>query len=275
MLARNHETSAFACVTLASTAVGVPWPGALVLGVLGAWAGDWPDIDHASATVTRSLRWIPYWIDFARDKKTGDYKRKKPGKGWFYRTYVWKARCFPAVQVHGFCCWLSGAIYDRCATALDRADKNKLWGPAFRVHRGFTHSVWCAGLTGLAWWAAAAPWIDLWSTYTPIFGTPDFPVLLGATLALGMLTHIGGDACTDFGVSPFAPLIKVNGRRYPRLALLPEPLRFKVNKSVELILIAPLCVALAGYSVLGAVFGAQNVLEGVVTLVGRVWSSLA
>lgn len=259
--------SAFACTTLAATAVGVPAGGALTLGLLGAWSGDWPDIDHPGASVTKSLQWVPYWRDHPRDKKTGDYRRRKDGR------VVTQVRYAPALQVHGFFVWLSGAIYDRCATPVDRADTNKLFGPAFRVHRGFTHSVWFALLCGLAWWLLLAPW-PIWSGLAPWFGTDDVPLLVAEAFATGALAHILGDGCTDFGVSPWAPLIKWKGRRYPRMGLW-EPLRFKVNKKVELLLIAPLCTVLAAYSVLGAFFGPVCVLEALGALVARIWASVS
>jgi membrane-bound metal-dependent hydrolase YbcI (DUF457 family) len=267
LLSRNHELSAFACVCLSASLTGVPPTGALLLGLLGAWAGDWPDIDHAGATATRSLRWIPYWRRHPRDKKTGDYKRRKDGR------LAVKVLWFPSHQVHTFFCWLSGWIWDRCATPLDRADRNKLWGPAFRVHRGFTHSVWCAGLVGLVWWAALAPW-DVWTPLAPIFGAAPVPVLVGEAVALGMVAHIVGDGCTDFGVAPLAPVWKWRGRRYVRMGLW-EPLRFKVSKSVETLLVAPVCGALVAYSVAGAFLGPQHVVSSLWAFGTDLWSRLA
>lgn len=267
MISRNHEATGFATVCLCASLAGVPTVGAIMLGMIGAWAADWPDIDHPGATATKSLRWLPYWIDFPRDKKTGDHKRRKDGR------IVWKTRWFPARQVHGFFAWVSRTLYDRFATPADRADTTGTWGPAFRVHRGFTHSVWCAGLTGVAWWGAAAPW-SIWAPLAPLFGSASFPVLLGETTCMGMLTHVAGDGCTDFGVSPFAPLISWKGRRYPRLGIW-EPLRFKVSKSVEKIIILPLCSALVVYAVAGAFLGPLRVGSSLWTLVSSLWSRLA
>jgi hypothetical protein len=272
MLARNHELSAFAATALAAAVSGVPPLGALALGLLGGWAGDWPDIDHDSATVTRSLRWVPYWRDHPRDKKTGDYKRDKRGR------IVSKWRYFPSRQVHQFFCWISAWIWDRCATAADRRDTNGSWGPAFRVHRGFTHSVWCAGFTGALWWALAefggAAVHVPWDALAPVFGAVHLPVLLGCTTAAGMIAHIGGDACTDFGVAPFAPLLKVQGRRYPHMGLW-EPMRFKVNKSVETWVVAPLMSLLAVYAIAGALLGPEHVLVAAGDFISGIWVHLA
>lgn len=266
MIARNHETSGFAVACLWATLSGVPAPGALVLGLLGAWAGDWPDIDHAGATATKSLRWLPYWLVFPRDKH-GDYRHRKDGR------IVWEVRWFPSWPVHRFFCWLSAAIYDRCATELDRKDTTQGWGPAFRVHRGFTHSIWCAGLTGLAWWAVLAP-VQALEAFAPLFGAQPVAALAGQAVAIGMLTHIGGDGCTDFGISPVAPVWKVNGRRYPRMGL-PEPVRFKVNKWVETAFITPVCAALALYAVAGAFFGPERVLYALWGLIEGLWHVIA
>lgn len=267
MIARNHELSAFAVVCVSASLVGVPASGAVVLGCLGAWAGDWPDIDHHGAAVTKSLRWIPYWIDFKRDAKTGLVKLRKDGRA------IWSARCFPSLQVHGFFCWLSALIYDRFATPLDRKDSNRAWGPAFRVHRGFTHSIWCALLGGLVWWAALEPW-SIWFGLAPMFGATPVPVLVGETVALGMIAHVGGDACTDFGVSPLAPVLKWKGRRYPRMGLW-EPLRFKVNKWVEKHIITWLCSVLVVLSMVAAFSGPGRMLQGLGELVGDLWGRLS
>lgn len=186
-------------------------------------------------------------------------------------------RWFPSRQVHLGLCAISAALWERFATDLDRRDSNRKWGPAFRVHRGFTHSVWFSLAFGLLWWLVLAVlgiWVP-WNVAAALFGGADVPLVIGASMALGCLAHIAGDGCTDFGISPFAPVLLIDGRRYPRLALLPEPLRFKVNKKVELWLIAPLCSGLVGYSVLAALFGPVAVLVTAWQLLSALWVGLA
>jgi hypothetical protein len=268
MMARNHEISGFAVTTLTATAVGMPPLTALALGVLGLYAADWPDIDHEKATITRSLSWIPYWFHFPWDEKTQDHKRRKDGHK------VIQVRKFPGYPLHRCMCALSGWIWDRCATELDRKDRNRMWGPAFRVHRGFTHSVWFALLVGAAWFIPLAL-IGLGAP-SPLFGGYSAAAAVAGALAAGCIAHIAGDACTDFGIAGagFAPLLKVDGRRYWHSGLW-EPIRFKVNKTIEKTLIGPVCGALALYSVAGAFFGPTQVLNGLYFFALDVWTRLA
>jgi membrane-bound metal-dependent hydrolase YbcI (DUF457 family) len=295
----------FAAVTMWASATGVPPVGALVLGGLGAWTCDWPDIDHHGSVITKSLRWIPYRTQIKRDKdgsilyhRPVPLPKRKPRKRWArYRWYGahtlralgWSRRrpqrqtwWFPSQQVHGGMCALSAAIYDRCATPADRRDCAGMQGPAFRIHRGFAHSLWCALITGALWCAlllVVGTWHPgLWSSMHPMFGVQEFPVLFGETVVLGMCTHVCGDGCTDYGISPFAPLIKVGDRRYPRLGLLPELLRFKVSQRVEKTLIAPLCVLWALMAVPAAFLGPERVLGALgrtATSIWSIWRSLA
>jgi hypothetical protein len=271
VLSGNHEASAFAGTCLGAAYAGVPAPGALVLGLVGAWAGDWPDLDMPGATVTKSLRWIPYRRHYPRDPKTGDYKTRKDGSKKV------EVRWFPSWPMHVALCRASAAIWDRWATELDRADKTKLFGPAFRVHRGFSHSFWLAGCTGLIWWALLS--LVPWSAGSPerltwIFGTVHPAGLIALAITGGMIFHILGDGCTDFGVAPFAPLIKVAGRRYWHAGLW-EPIRFKVSHAVEKMVIAPLIGVAASWAVAGAFIGPDRVLQAIGDTGSALWSALA
>lgn len=228
MQAHNHEASAFAVVCVSAASVGVPAPGCLLLGVLGAWAGDWPDIDAQSSRVVKFF-WLLPWI--------------------------------PALAKLA-----SKAVFDLCATDDDIRRTAGSWGSRFRVHRGLWHSVWAALGTGAVWWAlctlAGLYWGALGQTgafladSAGVFFGADQPVpmLIGETVALGMIAHVLGDGCTDFGVAPFAPVLKWRGYRYVEMGLW-TPLRFKVSKDPEKYLITPLILALAGWAIVGAFVG--------------------
>lgn len=270
MLAHNHEASAFAGTCLCAAYAGVPAAGALVLGCVGAYAGDWPDLDMWGARVTHTLRWIPYWSHVARDAK-GEVKVKKDGR-WKRET-----RWFPGWPMHVALCRVSAAIWDRWATDLDRKDKVKIFGPAFRVHRGFSHSVWLAGLTGALWWVLLSllPWpLGAPGAMVRVFGTVHPAGLIALAIFGGMIFHIMGDGCTDFGVAPFAPLVKVQGRRYWHAGLW-EPIRFKVSHAVEKKAITPLMGLLASWAIAGAFVGPDNVLQAGIDVVAGVWRATA
>lgn len=218
MLAVNHEMSSFALVSVTAYEVGAPPPAALVLGLLGMFASDWPDIDAESSRIISMFWWCPPFDEVMK----------------------------------GF----SALVWELCATDADRSNTAGDWGPRFRVHRGLWHSVWGALLTTLVWWALfhiglqygppevhnAAVWfLDL--PYPP-------EVVISVTLGYGMLGHVLGDSCTDFGTAPLAPVLKWRGRRYVKMGLW-EPLRFKVGKPVEHGLITPLCTAAAFWAFVG------------------------
>lgn len=219
-MAAQHRMSTFALVSVSTRVAGVPAWGALALGCLGAWAADWPDIDAESSHA------VKFW--------------------WLFPIVPFLAHRFSAL------------VFDACATEADKLDTAGSWGPRFRVHRGWWHSVWAAGITGFLWWwvlrVGIAHWpVTWWHPGTSplhvlgeMFGDVGMiPVLVGATVALGMIGHVCEDGCTDFAVAPFAPVWSWRGRRYVRMGLY-EPLRFKVGKDVEKNLIRPLCALLAG-----------------------------
>ena len=73
-------------------------------------------------------------------------------------------------------------------------------------HRGFTHTVWFAGLFGIVTAVAAY--------FVPnIFGFADFyaltmpeVALVGLAGSFGVMTHLAGDVITPMGVRPFDPI---------------------------------------------------------------------
>lgn len=225
MQAANHEMSTFALVSVSAHVAGAPPWSALVLGLLGAHVSDWPDIDAERSRIISMLWWAPFL----------------PGALQAFSAIVWEA----------------------CATEADRRNTAQGWGPRFRVHRGFWHSLWGALLTGLVWYALLTYGLllapagvrnlltDFWALGYPT------EVVISATMVVGMLGHVLGDSCTDFGTAPLAPVWKWNGHRYVKMGLW-EPLRFKVGKPVELGLITPLCTAFATWSAVGIWTGLES-----------------
>lgn len=270
-LARDHEVSTFALTCTAATLVGVPAGGALVLALVSAWFGIWPDIDMAGSAVTRGLCLLRYPV-WALDEHHLPVRHTKGRKKGRIRL-VW--RSFPGHQIHLAAEAASRLVFDACATPADRADVAGSFGMKFRSHRGLTHSVWWALGTGLAVWLLgpvlghlAAPWLS-WIHLRPVFGTDDLRGLLAETAVVGVLGHILGDCCTDYACAPFAPVWRWNGRRYVEMGL-PEPMRFKVNHWVERALVTKLCAVAAALSVLYA-FGA---LSATLRFARGVWLAL-
>lgn len=255
MQAHNHESTTFAFVTTSALVVGARPLPALVLGIIGMWAADWPDIDAEKSRIISML--------------------------WFAPWFPWALK------------WWSAFVWDWCATEEDRRDRTR-WGYAFRVHRGFWHSLWGALATGIAWWSAIAYGLSWWSGHEVLldrvskwFGL-GYPVqvLIPMVLTLGMVGHILGDGCTDFAVAPLAPVWKWKGRRYVRMGLW-RPLRFKVGDltrptkvgekakpGVEKLVITPLCVGLVCWSLLTLMFGLWDVRPLLGLPIGVIWALL-
>ena len=217
MIAANHETSTFAIVSVSAYTLGASPLGALALGLVGAFTSDWPDIDAEKSRVISALWWMPWF----------------PHLMQMFSAWVWEC----------------------CATDADRRNTAGNWGPRFRVHRGFWHSVWGAALTTAIWWAV----LKVPAGYFPTqagqitdwfaLGVPG-EVLIATAIGAGMVGHVLGDSCTDFGTAPLAPVWYWRGHRYVKMGLW-EPLRFKVGKDVEHALIAPLCLAAVGWALVG------------------------
>lgn len=270
MLARNHEASTWALTCATWAIAGVPAPGAVLLACVGSLFGDWPDIDMPRARITKLLCLLPYPV--AKVNERGAQRRHEKGRRKGKRMWDW--RPFPGYQIHQLFFWLSGVVFDLCATAADRADTVPGWGPKFRTHRGLTHSAWFALGTGVAVWFGLWFLGDLSPTTTahfvPIFGTEDLRGLLAETAVIGTFGHVLGDCCTDYACAPFAPVWRWDGRRYVEMGLW-EPMRFKVSKWVEDAIVTPLCGVACVAAILGAFGGLSAVLHGL----GRFWAALA
>jgi membrane-bound metal-dependent hydrolase YbcI (DUF457 family) len=266
VIARNHEASTFALTCTAAYLSGVPPLGCLLLGVWGAMWGDWPDIDAARSRATQALCLVRYPIR-ALDR---DGRQKVHERGARAGRLKWTWRSFPGHQLHRVSLALSEAVFDFCATEADQDDVAGPMGPKFRGHRGLTHSVWWALGSGALVWLALAPLPELPPEFAvPIFGPADPRILAALGAVVGVIGHILGDCCTDYGCAPFAPLLRWNGRRYVEMGIW-EPLRFKVSHDVEALLITPVCLVLAGLSALAAL----GWLGGLLSAVHVWWASL-
>lgn len=266
----NHERSTFALVCGTAAVCGMPALGCLLLGAWGAMWADWPDIDHPHARVTKVLG-VPYRVCkrnpdgsvrmYTMSEKQRASYLKKPRKptAWQLLRYWWRRlrvivtggppdgarytwRAFPGHQIHLLAVASSAAVFDAWSTPADRRDSTQKFGIRFRTHRGLTHSVWFGIGTALVVWPAllglrhfvvgtlpglsSAPW-------EVIFGTRHVIELLVGTTFYGVLGHILGDSCTDYCTAPLGPFVKIRGRRYYPMSLVPEPFRFKVNHWVE------------------------------------------
>lgn len=274
MLARTHEATTFALTCTAAALAGVPPVGCVLLALVGAGFGDWPDIDMPRARVTQALCLLRYPVRVLDERG----RQKIHEKGRREGRLKWAWRSFPGHQIHLVLVGLSALVFDACATDDDRRDTVPRMGAKFRTHRGLTHSVWFALGTGAGLWAVL-PTIGGWLVGVfsvlarvnlgPIFGTTDLRTLLSVTAVVGVLGHILGDGCTDYGVAPFAPLLRWNGRRYVEMGLW-TPLRFKVSEWVETAIVTPLSLVAGAVSIAGA-FG---VLDGLWGVAGRFWGAL-
>jgi membrane-bound metal-dependent hydrolase YbcI (DUF457 family) len=98
--------------------------------------------------------------------------------------------------------------------------RSELRGSLRLRHRGASHGLPFAALAtaliGLALWALASGSVEApgWMTMHP-----DTARLWTLAFALGLLTHLAGDACTHAGIRPLLPLSRW------RVWLLPGPLR--------------------------------------------------
>lgn len=241
MQALNHEMSTYALVTAGAYTCGAPPWSALVLGLVGTVAADWPDVDAEKSRVNKLLWWAP-WFPFALQA-------------------------------------VSAIVWEACATAKDRANTVGSWGPAFRVHRGIWHSVWGALLTAGVWYlllhyaVGFCPAV-VQNSMVRFFGLPYPPeVLIAAALGSGMVGHILGDSCTDFGTAPLAPAWYWRGHRYVTMGLW-TPMRFKVGKPVEQGLITPLCTGAATWATVGVWVGPWTVWGLYAALAGFAFSLL-
>lgn len=236
MMGRQHAMSGLAAGCWAAMLLAPHQPAAAypVTVVVAGYALA-PDLDCHGSTATRLL-------------------------GWF----SWR--------MHRGLHRLSRWTYDRTATRYDRRDGGG--------HRALTHTAVfavalgvLADVTALASPWAVAGWLGLGvllaaatigSWVTPVSAVVlGVPVLerhatvvgelaaarwwIGAAVTVGCLVHIAGDAITVSGVPLMWPL-RVRGRRWHDVHLLPGPVRLHTGRRFERELVAPLLVALTVWS---------------------------
>lgn len=233
MMGRSHALSGLLTGCGLVAVVPAPWPvEALAVAVCGG-AALLPDLDHQSSTVARSLG---------------------PVTGWL-------ARGVAAVSI---------AVYH--ATRCDGDRKDRASG-----HRTLTHTVPACVVFGVvtvvttasAWPAAVtcgllvallAGGVRVAGTALAVTGAvtaywtvgahPGWSTLYGAAVAVGALSHIAGDACTNSGVPLWWPLV-IDGQRWHRVT---TPATFSTGDHLETNVVTPLLalgVAVAGAAVTG------------------------
>jgi hypothetical protein len=133
-------------------------------------------------------------------------------------------------------------------------------------------------LTSLVWWLVLKGVFETFPAQSAVvsnwFGLgPDVEVLIAVAMGSGMISHVLGDSCTDFGTAPLAPVWYWSGHRYVRMGLW-TPLRFKVGNEVEEGFIAPLCAAAVGWAVAGVFAGLWTIWAAAGALCGLGWGFL-
>lgn len=92
--------------------------------------------------------------------------------------------------------------FDRHFDNNMNSNRSDLWTLVPIKHRGFTHTVWFAGIMGIGGAAIAVAMAPM-AASQPI----ELVMVFGfATAFFGILGHILGDAMTPMGVRPFSPL---------------------------------------------------------------------
>lgn len=106
---------------------------------------------------------------------------------------------------------LSIIVYELTRTPLDRQGR-------YPGHRELTHTALWGFLVG-------------GGTLAGVSASPASPWAWWAALAMmtGHFAHLWGDAITLGGIPFFAPFIKINGKRWACVWLVPKPMRFRVG----------------------------------------------
>lgn len=177
------------------------------------------------------------------------------------------------------------------ATATEHDDHSKTAGG----HRGVTHLLATALLLGLlaggtslfspwmvAGWAAfgllaAAAALGNWillaggagfavplviDGLAPVEALAAMQPWLGPAVTLGMLVHLAGDDVTVTGLPLLAPFVKLHGKRWHDIHLLPEGFRLHTGRKVENLLVFPAFIV-AAIAAVAAFPGVSDLLAGI------------
>lgn len=229
---------------------GHPMPPLVIIvgAALCAGAALVPDLDHKSATISRSFgpisklacaitNQLGEWVyNLTRSKKD---KHREGGHRTLTHTWFWAAASGAAV--YGLSYAGRWAVLALMFVHTVLAIEGLLWRWARRGHDVIT---WLLG--------AAASWI----VYEQLGSHPDQAswafsqpyAWLALPIALGVLMHILGDALTVSGAPLFWP-VPIAGRRWYPFGP-PEAVRFRAGDKVETLLVTP--VLLVGGGLLGA-----------------------
>lgn len=233
---------------------------AVLVGAVCAGGALLPDIDHPHARASRLLGWL-----------TGALCRMVRAMS----AGVYRFTCTPADpdvcgKHRGLTHTLvfAGAVGALCTLVCNA------W-PVYGVVALFTLVVvlaedaipgtWVApsAFTGALVWFAATP--------DPAAAVVGVAPWLGATVALGCVVHLLGDAVTESGVPMLAPLVKIDGQRWFRVGP-PKVLRFPAGGACELLVVWPV---LCGSAVVGVPGVWQLVGDAAAGVPGGRWAVLA
>lgn len=213
-------------------------PQALAFAVVTAGAGIAPDLDHPSATASRSLgpvtglvAWTLRHVSgfvYRHTKTTRDSGRDGTHRGI---THTWPGALTVGAATAAICrfggLWGTvGCLFLFALFALRALPPKEAPG---------TDLVCAAGLAGLGWWVLPSEGLSAWT---------------GAAVVVGMLVHCLGDALTESGVPLLWP-IPLDGKRwYP--VRTPAIVRFRASgpgdrivRALSLVGVLILLVALA------------------------------
>jgi len=249
MMGSSHALSgAVAWLGLCAAAEPVaglqPDPVTVVAGsAVAAGAALWPDIDHPSSTVARSLgpltraaaRIISYVSDKVRDNTCGCCATSGThGHRTLTHTAVFAIATGVGLSLAGshlgasMAAWVVGLLTGVAVLGL-RSGKGA-WTAAVLLGGSAGAAVWQFG-GGTDWW---------W---------------LGIPAGLGTLIHTAGDGLTHHGVPLWWPL-RIRGCRWQRVGT-PRPLRFRTGGPAEQLVVAAMLAG--GIAAAAALWGADLV----------------
>lgn len=254
MMGPAHSLSGAAAwlgVGAATAAAGhaMPWPVLLTGALICAGAALAPDLDHKSATISRSFgpvsRWVCEIVDklsyavYKATRMSGD-PRRNGGHRTLTHTWLWAV--------------LTGAAASGLAIVGGR------WAVLAIL---FVHMV--LAIEGLLWRAARGSssdvlvWLLAATTSWIVAGILDKPgngsgwlftgsgqqyLWLGLPILLGSLVHCIGDALTVSGCPVLWPIPLGHRRWYPIGP--PKAMRFRAGSWVELKVLMPVFMVLGG-----------------------------